>query len=83
HDYGGLPIARSLWERVRETDDGACELVAKPQFHLDTELSREVWALLEKGVLSAWSVGFVPEKWEPLTALPQSAQRTQRKAFAG
>jgi len=60
HDYDGLPIARSLWERVR---DG--ELIAKPQFHLETELSREVWALVEKGVLSAWSVGFVPEKWEP------------------
>jgi len=61
HEYDGLPIARSLWERVR---DG--EIVAKPQFHLDTQLSREVWALVEKGVLSAWSVGFIPEKWEPL-----------------
>lgn len=65
HDYDGLPIAKSLWERVRETDTGL-ELVAKPQFHLDTELSREVWALIEKGILSAWSVGFIPELWEPI-----------------
>jgi len=65
HDYDGLPVARSLWERVREGDDGP-ELVAKPQFHMDTELSREVWALVEKGVLSAWSVGFIPEEWEPV-----------------
>ncbi|MHC5055718.1 MAG: HK97 family phage prohead protease [Planctomycetota bacterium] len=65
HDYEGLPVARSLWERVRDGDAGP-ELVAKPQFHMDTELSREVWALVEKGVLSAWSVGFVPEEWEPL-----------------
>jgi hypothetical protein len=66
HDYDGLPVARSLWERVRDGDDGP-ELVAKPQFHMDTELSREVWALIEKGVLSAWSVGFIPEQWEPLS----------------
>jgi len=65
HDYDGLPVARSLWERVRDGDDDP-ELVAKPQFHMDTELSREVWALVEKGVLSAWSVGFIPEQWEPL-----------------
>jgi hypothetical protein len=65
HDYEGLPVARSLWERVRDGDSGP-ELVAKPQFHMDTELSREVWALVEKGVLSAWSVGFIPEEWEPL-----------------
>ncbi len=68
HDYGGLPVAKSLWERVRpsESNDGAnVELVAKPQFHLQTELSREVWALVEKGVLSAWSIGFIPEDWEP------------------
>ncbi|MHC4201599.1 MAG: HK97 family phage prohead protease [Planctomycetota bacterium] len=104
HDYEALPVARSMWERVRQAncpttktprtprtataeggatdttagaerpavlgDLGALvvrrpvELVAKPQFHLDTELSREVWALVEKGVLSAWSVGFIPEKWE-------------------
>ena len=65
HDYEGLPVARSLWERVRDGDSGP-ELVAKPQFHMDTELSREVWALVEKGVLSAWSVGFIPEEWEPI-----------------
>ena len=107
HDYAGLPVAKSLWERVRaapsaqrggpdlraapsaqrggpdlraapsaqrggpdlravaQSDGDQIELVAKPQFHLNTELSREVWALVEKGVLSAWSVGFIPEEWEP------------------
>jgi hypothetical protein len=115
HDYEALPVARSMWERVRprqaipprstrrtqrtpgdgarrgpdpsvdsvssvvEAASGGVELVAKPQFHLDTELSREVWALVEKGVLSAWSVGFIPEKWEPMAALPQSSQRAQRR----
>jgi hypothetical protein len=75
HDYDGLPVARSLWERVRASDSGAPELVAKPQFHLDTELSREVWALVEKGILSAWSVGFIPETWTPIVDPPMNANR--------
>ncbi len=118
HDYEALPVARSMWERIRlgtsspqraqstqrtaenrgagnilhspsSADSapsavkgaaGFVELVAKPQFHLDTELSREVWALVEKGVLSAWSVGFIPEKWEPIHPSPQRSQRSQRTA---
>ncbi len=117
HDYEALPVARSMWERIRHgtsspqsaqrtqrtAEDrgngdtfkppssaasapsavkgaaGLVELVAKPQFHLDTELSREVWALVEKGVLSAWSVGFIPEKWVPITTRSKGATtKTQR-----
>lgn len=63
HDYEGLPVARSLWERVRDGDNGP-ELVAKPQFHMDTELSREVWAQVERGHLCAWELGVVPARWE-------------------
>ncbi len=64
HDYEGLPVARSLWERVRDGDHGP-ELVAKPQFHMDTELSREVWGLVMSGNLSAWELSVIPETWEP------------------
>ncbi|MHC4248326.1 MAG: HK97 family phage prohead protease [Planctomycetota bacterium] len=78
HDYEGLPVARSLWERVRDGDAGP-ELVAKPQFHMDTELSREVWALVEKGVLSAWSVGFIPEQWEHLTPKQPQMDADERR----
>ena len=62
HDYDGLPVARSLWERVRvgETD---IEFIAKPQFHRDTALSREVLTLIEDGRLSAWELGVLPERW--------------------
>ena len=63
HDYEGLPVARSLWERVRDGTDGP-EFVAKPQFHMDTELSREVWALVESGKLCTWELGVVPVTWE-------------------
>jgi len=62
HDYEGLPVARSLWERVRSGDQGP-ELVAKSQFHMDTELSREVWQLVVEGHLSAWELGVVPVEW--------------------
>lgn len=63
HDYEGLPVARSLWERVRDGDNGP-ELITKPQFHMDTELSREVWQLVVDGKLAAWELGVVPAEWE-------------------
>lgn len=61
HDYDGLPVGSSLWEKV-----GADGITAKAAFHQDTELSKEVWALIVKDILNGWSVGFIPEKWEPL-----------------
>jgi len=63
HDYEGLPVARSLWERVRHDDNGP-GLVAKPQFHRDTELSREVWQLVADGALVSWELGVIPMEWE-------------------
>lgn len=62
HDYDGLPVARSLWERVRQGENGP-EIIAKPQFHMDTELSRQVWRLLADRELSAWELGVIPEEW--------------------
>ena len=63
HDYEGLPVARSLWERVRDGDNGP-EMIAKPQFHMDTELSRQVWRLIVDGGLCSWELGVIPETWE-------------------
>ncbi len=62
HDYEGLPVAKSLWERVRFVD-GRVEIITKTQFHRQTELSREVWELVEKGLLSSWSLGIIPQTW--------------------
>ena len=93
HDYKGLPVAKSLWEKVRPSSkslggnggesiaDQLTELIAKPQFHLQTELSREVWALVEKGVLAAWSIGFIPEEWEP--GETTSGLRSRSGCFGG
>jgi len=82
HDYEGLPVARSLWERVRDGDSGP-ELVAKPQFHMDTELSREVWALVEKGVLSAWSVGRWAETFRTAEVAENAENCARRRQGSG
>jgi phage head maturation protease len=58
HDYRELPIATS--KSVRFVDEDGGQLVGKPVFHGKTELSAEVWALIEMGVLKAWSLGFIP-----------------------
>ena len=60
HDYTGLPIAKSLWERVEDHS-----ITAKARFHLNTQLSREVWTLVKARILSAWSIGFMPKAWRP------------------
>jgi len=59
NSHSALPIGRS---QKTITQDGA--VVARPRFHKETELAREVWALVKIGVLNAWSVGFIPLKWE-------------------
>jgi len=64
HDYEGLPVARSLWERLWHKADGGTTLIAKVQFHLDTEVSREAWALVLRGALTAWAMGVLPDEWE-------------------
>jgi hypothetical protein len=62
HDYEGLPIAWSMWERVRETVDGY-ELRAKLQFHRDTDLSRTVWGRILDGQRYMVALGILPERW--------------------
>jgi phage head maturation protease len=58
HDYRELPIATS--KNVKFVDEGGGQLVGQPVFHGKTALSAEVWALIEMGVLKAWSLGFIP-----------------------
>jgi phage head maturation protease len=58
HNYNELPIATSKSVRFENADGG--RLIGKPVFHGRTPLSAEVWALIELGVLQAWSLGFIP-----------------------
>lgn len=63
HDYDLLPVAKCSKIRV---DHASKSVTAVAKFHLDTELSREVWALIKAGVLNAWSIGFIPNEYEPI-----------------
>jgi len=53
------PIAKSLW--VKQRDE---RLIAKPQF-ARTPLAEEIFYLYREGFLRAWSIGFIPVKYEP------------------
>jgi len=59
HDYKGRPIAKTLWIKVQGD-----KVIAKPRF-ANTDLANEVFELYKGGFLNAWSVGFIPEDFEP------------------
>jgi len=59
HDYKSKPIAKSLWQKV-----SSGKIVAKPKF-ANTPEATEIFNLYRDGFLHAWSVGFIPEKFEP------------------
>ena len=54
------PVGRCLDLRVEGNS-----LVAETQF-ATTPLAEELWALYRDGFLRAWSVAFIPKRWEPL-----------------
>jgi len=60
HDYREQPLAKSEW--IKLVGDS---IIAKPRFHDSTDLAREVYSLYAEGYLNAWSIGFIPEEWEP------------------
>ena len=53
HDYQSLPIGRCLWVKT----DGD-KVIAKYTVSDKTQLARDVWGLLQDGVLGAHSIGF-------------------------
>lgn len=55
HDYqNSLPIGKSLW--VKEADG---KLLAKTYISDKTQFARDVFALMQDGVLNAFSIGFI------------------------
>ena len=56
HDYSSLPIGKCEWIKPDSRD--AKSLVAKYRVTDKTELGRDVFALLQDGVLNAHSIGF-------------------------
>jgi HK97 family phage prohead protease len=54
HDYTSLPIGKALWVK----SDGN-RVLAKYVISDKTELARDVFSLLQDGILSAHSIGFI------------------------
>lgn len=53
HDYASLPIGKCLW--IKPDGD---KVIAKYVVSDKTQLARDVWGLLQDGVLGAHSIGF-------------------------
>lgn len=58
HNYSHPPVGRILWAKA--TPDG---LRFKAQF-AKTQAGEELWTLYRDGIMSAFSIGFIPLKWE-------------------
>jgi HK97 family phage prohead protease len=62
HDYSSLPIGTTQWVK----QDGK-SLLAKYRVSDKTQFARDVWGLLQDGVLRAHSIGFIPIDQSPPT----------------
>lgn len=62
HDYQSLPVGKALWVKASTDEAGRDVLIAKTYFSDKTETARDVFGLLQDGVLNAFSIGFVPIK---------------------
>lgn len=58
HNSWSTPIGKNLW--IKPSENG---LVAKTQF-ADTTEGHDIYALYDQGIMRAWSIGFIPKKWE-------------------
>lgn len=58
HNSWGVPIGRNLW--IKKSENG---LVAKTQFAPTLE-GEDLYKLYDDGYMKAWSIGFIPKKWE-------------------
>lgn len=55
---GNVPVGRSMWRKP--DDDG---VLAKTQFGT-TPMADDIYQLNKEGILNAWSIGFMPKKWD-------------------
>lgn len=62
HDYRSLPIGNNVW--LKKDEKG---WLAKTEFS-DSEFAQQIKGLYDKKILRAWSVGFIPIKWENIPA---------------
>ena len=55
HNYDLPPIAKSLWQKVKER-----EVLARPKFTTKSPFAMEIFDLYSDETMKAWSVGFMP-----------------------
>lgn len=58
HDYGAPPIGKAQW--IKREGDG---IISKVKF-APTPFAQEIFQLYKEGFLKAFSVGFIPKKYE-------------------
>lgn len=58
HDYSKPPIGKALWTKKDERG-----IISKVQF-ANTEFAQEIFELYKGKFMNAFSVGFIPKKWE-------------------
>lgn len=58
HNYQEPPIGKALW--IKKTADG---IISKVQF-AKTQFAEEIFNLYKDGFMKAFSVGFIPKKWD-------------------
>jgi hypothetical protein len=56
HNLEGLPIGKSLWIKSGYTKDGIPALIAKTYISDKTQDARDVFGLIQDGVLTSWSI---------------------------
>lgn len=69
HMTWGLPIGKNIW--IKPEGNG---LFAKTQF-ADTAEGFDAFTLYEGGFMKAWSIGFLPMKWEDGQGNPDQPRR--------
>ena len=75
HDYGGLPVGRSLEEFI-QTKNKVKRLMFRPQFAV-YEQANLIYSLFKDEMLKAFSVGFLPIKEEPI----KTEEDEEKKGF--
>jgi len=77
HGQGSMgmePVAKPLWIKSAQMDDGTWGIRAKIQFFPD-EVGKRLWKKITEGVLVNWSIGWVPLDWEYRTERDGSQTR--------
>jgi hypothetical protein len=69
HDHSIPPIGKGTSPRMSpRTAQGVSGILMDVVFHLETALSRELYAMASNGFLNAGSIGFIPLEWRDESA---------------